>query len=141
MTRKEAILILRALMDNPIFSDEHKAAFNIAIHDIEAFHMWNINELVLTLKKEPEQEPFINKLCISENICEHDKIAALEEVRNEIAEYGSIWVQYVITDKTKTVKGIDKLVEDILKQAKEQVLKILDEYIKKTKRAKSANNN
>lgn len=128
MTRKEAVLLLGALMKNPIFNDEHKAAFNIAIHDIEAFHKWNLNELVLTPK---EEEPFINKLCVSENICEHDKIAALEEVRNDIAEYGSIWVQYVITDKTKTVKGIDKLVEDILKQAKEQVLKILDEYIKK----------
>ena len=35
MIREEAIAILKGFMDNPLFSDIHKAAFNIAIHDIE----------------------------------------------------------------------------------------------------------
>ena len=50
MTRSEAIVILKGFMDNPLFSDIHKAAFNIAIHDIEAYHKWNLNELVLRPK-------------------------------------------------------------------------------------------
>lgn len=51
MTREEAIVVLKAFMGNPIFSDIHKAAFNIAIHDIEAYHKWNLNELVLRPKE------------------------------------------------------------------------------------------
>lgn len=35
MTREEAVAVLKAFMENPLFSDEHKAAFNIAIHDIK----------------------------------------------------------------------------------------------------------
>ena len=52
MTREEAVIVLKAFMDNPLFSDIHKAAFNIAIHDIEAYHKWNLNELVLRPKEE-----------------------------------------------------------------------------------------
>ena len=37
MTREEAITVLKAFMDNPLFSDIHKAAFNIALHDIEHY--------------------------------------------------------------------------------------------------------
>ena len=40
MTREEAITIIKAFMDNPLFSDIHKAAFNIAIHDIEHYAMY-----------------------------------------------------------------------------------------------------
>lgn len=62
MTREEAIKILKAFMENPLFSDVHKAAFNIAIHDIKAHHDWDINNLILINKDnyEPlEQEPVI----------------------------------------------------------------------------------
>lgn len=52
----------------------------------------------------------------------------IDKIRAEIAEYGSICVTYAITDKTKTDKGIEKLVSDVLKQAKEQVLNVIDEY-------------
>lgn len=52
----------------------------------------------------------------------------LDEIRAEIAKYGSIWVAYAITDETKTDKGIEKLVSDVLKQAKEQVLNVIDKY-------------
>ena len=57
-----------------------------------------------------------------------DMVAILDKIRAEIAEYGSIWVAYAITDKTKTDKGIEKLVSDVLKQAKEQVLEVIDKY-------------
>ena len=57
MTREEAITVFKAFMDNPLFSDVHKAAFNIAIHDIKQRHDWDINKLMLVPKTEWEQEP------------------------------------------------------------------------------------
>lgn len=53
----------------------------------------------------------------------------LEKIKAEIAEYGSICVAYAITDKTKTDKGIEELVTDVLSEAKRQVLDIIDKYI------------
>lgn len=61
MTREEAIAVFKAFMDNPLFSDVHKAAFSIAIHDIKAYHKWDLNELVLT-QKDNEQEPILDKI-------------------------------------------------------------------------------
>lgn len=66
--------------------------------------------LSVILKKQTEQEPILDK------------------IRAEIAEYGSIMVSYAITKDTKTDKGIEKLVSGVLKQAKEQVLEIIDKY-------------
>lgn len=57
-----------------------------------------------------------------------DGLAVLDKIRAEIAEYGSIMVSYAITKDTKTDKGIEKLVSGVLKQAKEQVLQIIDKY-------------
>lgn len=60
MTREEAVAVLKAFMENPLFSDVHKAAFNIAIHDIKAHHDWDINNLILINKdnyESLEQEP------------------------------------------------------------------------------------
>ena len=50
MTREEAITVLKAFMENPLFSEVHKAAFNIAIHDIKQRHDWDINNLILINK-------------------------------------------------------------------------------------------
>lgn len=52
--------------------------------------------------------------------------SALDKVRNEIAEYGSIWVAYAITGHSD--RDIENLIEGVLKQAKEQVLNIIDKY-------------
>jgi hypothetical protein len=52
----------------------------------------------------------------------------LDKIRAEIAEYGSIMVAYAITEDTKTDKGIEKLVRDVLSEAKRQVLDIIDKY-------------
>lgn len=91
---------------------------------------------ILTAKPHYFEEPFINKPCISSGVCEHDKNKVLNKIRAEIAEYGSIMVSYAITKDTKTDKGIEKLVSDVLKEAKEQVLDIIDKY-----RAESEDNN
>lgn len=50
----------------------------------------------------------------------------LDKIREEIADYGSIWVAYAITGKSD--KDIEQLVSDVLSQAKKQVLEIIDKY-------------
>lgn len=50
----------------------------------------------------------------------------LDKIRAEIAEYGSIWVEYKITGKRD--KDIEQLVSDVLSQAKKQVLEIIDKH-------------
>lgn len=63
MTREESITILKAFMENPLFSEVHKAAFNIAIHDIKQRHDWDINNLILINKENLEpQEPVLDKI-------------------------------------------------------------------------------
>lgn len=59
---------------------------------------------------------------------EESVVKALEDVRTEIAEYGSIWVEYTI--KGHTDRDIQKTIEDVLKQAKTQVLESIDRKIK-----------
>ena len=51
----------------------------------------------------------------------------LDSIRSEINQYGSIWVQYQI--KGHTDKDIEDLIEDVLSQAKRQVLDIIDKHI------------
>ena len=50
----------------------------------------------------------------------------LDKIRSEISEYGSIWVEYKITGRRD--KDIEQLVTDVLKQAKKQVLDVIDKY-------------
>lgn len=52
--------------------------------------------------------------------------SALDKARAEIAAYGSIWVEYCITGHTD--HDIETIVENVLKQAKEQVLAVIDKY-------------
>jgi len=54
------------------------------------------------------------------------EVDVLDKIRAEINQYGSIWVQYQI--KGHTGKDIEDIIEDVLKQAKEQVLSVIDKY-------------
>ena len=110
MTREEAVAVLEAFIDNPLFSNTHKAVFNIAIHDIKQRHDWDINNLILINKE--NYEPADREI--------------LDKIRTEINQYGSIWVQYTI--KGHTDKDIEDIVEDVLKQAKQQMLDLIDKY-------------
>lgn len=85
MLREEAITVLKAFMENPLFSEVHKAAFNIAIHDIKAYQDWNINNLILVNKDdyEPlEQEP------TSKNSLEVDCISRQEVIDLMMQKWG-----------------------------------------------------
>lgn len=50
----------------------------------------------------------------------------VDKIRAEIAAYGSIWVEYVIPGHTD--HDIELIVKNVLKQAKEQVLAVIDKY-------------
>lgn len=51
---------------------------------------------------------------------------ALDKIRAEIASYGAIWIEYIIPGHTD--RDIEKIVENVLREAKEQVLSIIDKY-------------
>ena len=100
MTREEAITVIKGLSDNPLFSDEHKQAFNIAIHDIKQRHDWDINNLILINKNdyEPlEQESIIDKVN-----------QARKEIENlNLNDYGDNLYQF----QAKCTEILDKLIE------------------------------
>lgn len=52
----------------------------------------------------------------------------LDKIRAEIAEYGSICVEYKLKLTGRRDQDIEQLVTDVLKQAKKQVLDIIDKY-------------
>ncbi len=52
----------------------------------------------------------------------------IEKIRSEIAEYGSIWVEYTIPGHTD--RDIEQIVKNVLNQAKQQVLAVIDKYRK-----------
>lgn len=45
-----------------------------------------IERTVAKWKERLEQEPFINKSCVSSGVCEHDKNEVLDKIRAEILE-------------------------------------------------------
>lgn len=55
-----------------------------------------------------------------------EQASTLDKVMEEIAAYGSIWVEYSIPGHTD--HDIEVIVESVLKQAKEQVLSVIDKY-------------
>jgi DNA-directed RNA polymerase subunit RPC12/RpoP len=89
MIREEAITVLKAFMENPLFSEVHKAAFNIAIHDIKAYQDWNINNLILVNKDnyEPiEQEPTTKNNLRVDKARSDSELIARGDVLNTIKE-------------------------------------------------------
>ena len=119
MTREEKIKGLYSLkeylVENPIELEGHKS-LPITLID------YAIEALEQEPRSEWEQDHEILK-AYSDGANE-----VLDKIRTEIAKYGSIMVSYAITKDTKTDKGIEKLVSDVLKEAKEQVLEIIDKY-------------
>jgi hypothetical protein len=71
-----------------------------------------------------QQKMLLNAVHIIDEVLEQELV--LDKIRSEIAEYGSIWVEYKITGRSD--KDIEQLVSDVLSQAKKQVLEIIDKY-------------
>lgn len=50
----------------------------------DAGNMGEIIENLEEISKILEQEPFMNKACVSNEVCEHDKMQVLDKIRAEI---------------------------------------------------------
>jgi len=94
MTRERAIEVLKAWdlnCSDEFTANEFEQAFAMAI-------------------KALEQEPFINKPCVSSGVCEHDKQKILDKIRAEIEQItdtmGVSYNQYV--SKIDVLRIIDK---------------------------------
>lgn len=114
MTKEEKIKGLyslkKYLVENPIDLEGHKSLpITLIDYSIEALeqepilekdgtlivtteHCGNVGRVLVQYGTNgtlfyQDQEPFINKPCISSKVCEHDKEVALDKIRTEILEY------------------------------------------------------
>lgn len=78
-----------------------------------------IKEALYAARKALEQEPFMNKLCISSKVCEHDKEVVLDKIRAEIKGYESTIDNAISEDELK-IEG--------MKEAYVDCLEIIDKY-------------
>lgn len=67
-----------------------------------------------------EQEPFMNKPCISANVCEHDKNVVLDKVRAEIKALSPEPTAYDVVDGNPIKEAVWETLTD--------VLQIIDKY-------------
>lgn len=63
-----------------------------------------------------EQEPFINKACVSTNVCKHDKEVALKNIKAEIKHHSELF--------------INEFGEKSLAIYEDDVFEIIDKYAK-----------
>lgn len=78
--------------------------------------------LVADAIKALEQEPFINKSCVSGGVCKHDKQKVLDKIRAEIEQITS---RYSIS-RERGGMGRVEWSDNLIKES--EVLKILDKY-------------
>lgn len=104
MTREEAIEYVNAQLD--------KAVDDVDFMDDEMY------EALQTLVKIAEQEPFINKSCISQGVCCEDKAKVLDKIRAEI--------ENIDTNYYRSVNGID--MTECADDFKNEILNIIAKY-------------
>ena len=111
MTREERLVLLKQIEKDihvcsleSTFLDDAKSC---AIHSV-------IEEL--------EQEPFINKPCVSSGVCEHDKQKVLDKIRAEIEQLTS---RYTIS-RERGGMGQVEWSDMLIKES--EVLEIIDKY-------------
>lgn len=96
MTVEEAVNILKSERDNDIF---------VLTEYREKLH----KALAMAIKA-LEQQPFINKPCISEGVCREDKIQVLDKIRAEIDTIpcAITSMREIYINKDKIINIIDK---------------------------------
>ena len=99
--REDAIDIIQSILDKYEEDECLVTEMTIGDEDIKAFKM-----AIEVLEQEP----------------------VLDKIRSEIAKYGSICVEYKLKLTGRRNQDIEQLVTDVLKQAKKQVLDIIDKY-------------
>ena len=95
-----------------------------------------VGELINELPSVTPQEPFINKPCVSSEVCEHDKQKVLEKIRAEIeTKYGQCKLTEYIVQYDGICTGINEI-GDIA-----DILRILDKYKAEIEPQESEDNN
>lgn len=80
MTDKRAIIVIKAIKDYYNDKSEYYEDGYIGFDKED-------NEAIDLAIKALEQQPFINKPCISEGVCREDKIQVLDKMKAEIKEW------------------------------------------------------
>lgn len=91
------------------------------------------------VEAEEEQEPFINKPCVSSGVCEHDKNKVLDKIRAEIleekeyayADFERYKVDYLGQDWED---ALDSLPQDDFRYGMERAVEIINKYIAESER-------
>lgn len=145
MTRQEAREAIKEAYGNSEYTNEIvKALEQEPKTDYKAFAEWVAREITDEENWECNSGAFpelacrkLNKLGVvdtdgkgwiyeNEALEQEPNTDVLDKISAEINEYGSLWVEYKIIGHTN--RDIEKIVEDVMKQAKQQVLKIIDKY-------------
>ena len=106
MTREESIQILKLMLELFTLAEDEKEAIRAGIEALE-------------------QEPFINKPCVSEKVCEHDKNYVLDKIRAEITaiditgqvDEHAMFIRTGVEVKKMTLDIIDKYKTESEEQA------------------------
>ena len=119
MERKEAIAVLKGLSDNPLFSNQHKAAFDIAIHDItdnESEYERGLNEAEMARLR------LIN--------AKSDGGLSINEMLNlfDTGDYGFVFGRFTIYEIIKRLRAYDeRKQQEELKKACDDEIHVGDE--------------
>jgi cell division septum initiation protein DivIVA len=118
MTKKVAEKIVRGIQDkidcNTADIDDWAEFWGFTREEYEEFLDLAIKAL--------EQEPFINKSCVSSGVCEHDKNKVLDKLRTEIEQLTS---RYTIS-RERGGMGQVEWSDMLIKES--EVLEIIDKY-------------
>ena len=120
MTREEREIALYCLKAS---SDYHSEVCEECIKYPNCDHTMQ-DDVTETIIKALEQEPFINKPCVSSGVCEYDKNKILDRIRAEIEQ---------LSTNTKTnwdgcCPDIDYPEIEYVDVTKKQLLYIIDKY-------------
>ena len=97
MTKEEAVKILEKCKEK---------GFRYTLYTLDEYH-----EALDMAIKALEQEPFINKPCVSQGICHEDKVKVLEDIKAELKRMAdNEWNQQVGSSK-----GLEEAIEVVEK--------------------------
>lgn len=117
---KEALYAARKALEQEPCED---AVSRKSVITIIQNHWWNcrdIDKLVSELPSVTPQESFINKPCVSSEVCEHDKQKVLDKIRAEVKALSPAPTAYDVVDGNPVKDAVWEIIGD--------VLQIIDKY-------------
>ena len=131
MDKKKAMDLLNDLIGFGEDLKDLKYEYNIPWY-IEDIHFSDYDEALKIAIKSLEQEPFINKPCVSTEACKHDKIKTLDRLSDEIKD--TLYVDSAIFTALYDFKDgkidVDEVIAKFNHETRIDVLKIIEEFKK-----------